>query len=191
MRRFMLSAVAFALVAALLAQPAEAKLRESTHTGFFFSFGLGPGSLGLDFENSDFTFDREAGLSGNFRIGWALSQKILIGAESNFWTKNVEDLGDDGKVTFTNASASLTYYFTDNVFIKGGPAIGSIEVETKEDDLTVTGSKDGPGFTAGLGAEFRLASKFAIVPTIQWNWQKVDELKSNFVSLTVGVGWLW
>lgn len=191
MKRILVSGLVLAFAVLLGAPSAEAKMREAKHTGFYFSFGFGPGSLGLDFEDTDFTFDREAGLSGDFRIGWALSQKLLLGLESNFWTKKVDDIGEDGKVTFTNAAASLTYYFTDNVFIKGGPAVGTVEVKAEDGDFTITGSKDGPGFTAGIGAEFRIANKFAIIPTAQWNWQKTDDLKSNFVSLTVGVGWLW
>ena len=191
MKRLVLSALVAATALMFLVQPAEAKLREAKHTGFYVSLGVGLGSLGLDFDNVDFNFDRETGGAADLRIGWTLSQKVLLGLESNVWSKKVENLGDDGKVTFSNAAASLTYYLNDYFFVKGGPAIGSVKVEANRGSLKLSETKSGPGFTAGVGAEFRLATKFAIVPTAQWNYQKTDNIKSNFVSLTVGVGWFW
>src|SRR5688500_7143850 len=59
------------------AQNSQARL------GFWFNGGLGYGSLGC--ENCG---GREGALSGGLAIGGALSQKVLLGAGMNGWTKS-------------------------------------------------------------------------------------------------------
>ena len=50
--------------------------------GFWIGFGFGYGSLGLsDCEECD----REGGLSGFLKLGGTLSDKWLLGFESNSW----------------------------------------------------------------------------------------------------------
>src|SRR5437762_9397722 len=81
------TAVALAVITACLAgsalaqqpQPRQPQLRH----GFWFSGGLGYGSLGC--QNCS---GRTGALSGNISLGGTLSPKLLLGVSTNGWTKS-------------------------------------------------------------------------------------------------------
>src|SRR6266513_2336352 len=81
------TALALAVITACLAgsalaqqpQPRQLPLRH----GFWFSGGLGYGSLGC--QNCS---GRTGALSGNISLGGTLSQKLLLGVSTNGWTKS-------------------------------------------------------------------------------------------------------
>jgi len=75
-----LAAITACLVGGALAQqPRQPLLRH----GFWFSGGLGYGSLGC--QDCD---GRTGALSGNISLGGTLSQKLLLGVSTNGWTKS-------------------------------------------------------------------------------------------------------
>ncbi len=180
---------------------AHAELKPATHSGFYIGFGLGWGSLKveLDDENDDVDFisDAESGGAGNLRLGAALSNKLLLGVESNVWVKDYEiDTGSemaDAKVTVSNLGLTLTYYPAEQFFIKGGPAFATAELEFDIPGTIFAGSveDEGGGVMLGAGGEFRLTRRFAIVPSAQWMYQQFDDYKISFFSATIGVGWFW
>ena len=72
--------------------------------GLFVGIGLGWGSLDITCEGCE--VDRESGFSGNFRIGGAVSDRVLIGAESEGWYKSIEG----ASISFGTLTASAYVY---------------------------------------------------------------------------------
>ena len=185
----------------LFTTAAQAELKPATHTGFYIGLGVGWGSLKIELDdNSDnlaFISDAESGGAGNFRIGGALSNKVLLGVEGNSWVRNynVQSDGDlfDATVTVSNVALALTYYPADQFFIKGGPAFARAELDFDIPGTIFSGkvTDDGGGLMLGAGGEFRLTRRFAIVPSAQWMYQQFDGYKINVFSATLGVGWFW
>ena len=148
----------YALVATFIfhATPAAAQ-HEQTRSGFWFSGGLGFGSLGCD--NCD---GREGGLSGGLTFGGTLSPRFLIGAGTTRWTKSE----DGATLTVGTLDARIRYYTseTGGFFLTGGLGIGSISA-----DLGGFGSDSevGVGVVIGLGYDFRIGSNVSLTPF--WN----------------------
>lgn len=196
-----LSIVALSLLLISFTTTAHAELKPATHSGFYIGLGLGWGSLKLEpednIEDVDFATDSESGGAGNLRLGAALSNKLLLGVETNVWVKDYEiDTGDemtDARVSVSNVALTLTYYPSEQFFIKGGPAFSTAELEFDIPGTIFSGTveDEGGGIMLGAGGEFRLTRRFAIVPSAQWMYQEFDDYKINVFSLTMGVGWFW
>src|SRR2546427_10234768 len=75
--------LALAAITVCLAGNAYGQQQPQLRHGFWFSGGLGYGSLGCQSCGS-----REGALSGNISLGGTLSQKVLLGVSTNGWTKS-------------------------------------------------------------------------------------------------------
>ncbi len=190
------------LLIAIVSTPVFAGLKPATHSGFYIGFGLGWGSLKVELEDDyddevNYITDAQDGGAGYFRLGGALSNKLLLGVEANSWVKDYTvEFGSetfDARVTVSNVALCLTYYPTEYFFLKGGPAFAQSELEFEVPDSPFSGTveDEGAGLMLGAGGELRLTRRFAIVPSAQWFYQKFDEYKVNVFSLTLGVGWFW
>jgi hypothetical protein len=158
---------------------AAAQGHPQTREGFWIGFGFGYGSLG--FECSGCTNDREGAFSGYLKMGGTLSPKLLLGGETNGWTK------DDQGTMVTAANASLTLYFYPSAdggfFLRGGVGWASLKIEG-------LGSETGPGGTFGLGYDIRVSPKMSVTPVLNFNGGVLaDDFKQNVVQLAVGVTW--
>src|SRR3954464_12612142 len=113
-RMIQLVAVVGALGVATSAQAQKAPLRQ----GFWFSGGLGMGSLGSDGGSS-----RETGVSGDIAVGGTLSPRWLIGVGSSGWSKSEQG----GRLTVATLDARVRFYpsTTGGSFFPGG--IGGAE----------------------------------------------------------------
>jgi hypothetical protein len=133
--------------------PANRQLRR----GFWFSGGLGYGSLGCD--DCD---GREGGLSGGIQIGGSVSQKVLLGAATTGWTKN------EGGTTLTIGTlvALIRFYpsATGGFFLIGGLGVGSIHAEI---DGFGSDTETGGGALLGLGYDIRVGDNVSLTPF--WN----------------------
>jgi hypothetical protein len=82
--------------------------------GFFIGFVVG--SCSLHFEDAS---DRKGSVTGYWKIGGALSDHVLLGAEESGWVKDVEDV-----VTVTSSYLNAVVYLsptpTRGFFLKGG-----------------------------------------------------------------------
>src|SRR3989441_2724794 len=114
------TALALAVITACLAgsalaqqpQPRQPPVRH----GFWFSGGLGYGSLGC--QNCS---GRTGALSGNISLGGTLSPKLLLGVSTNGWTKS-----DSGAtLTVGTLTAAVRFYpsATGGFFLTGGPRL--------------------------------------------------------------------
>ena len=128
-----------------------------TRQGFWFSGGLGYGSLGCD--NCD---GREGGLSGGLSLGTTLSPHFLLGVGTTGWSK--EEFGD--RLTVGTVDARVRYYpsTTGGFFLTGGLGWGTIHASVSG---LGSASENGLGMIAGLGYDIRVASNFSLTPF--WN----------------------
>jgi hypothetical protein len=154
-----LQCVTFALALGLAALPAVASAQghPQTRQGFWFNAGLGYGSLGCQDCGS-----REGSFSGGVAVGGALSQKLLLGAGTNAWSKT-----EDGTTLTVGTLTALMRFYpsaTGGFFLLGGLGVGSIHAEVAN-----FGSGDETGFGAlvGLGYDFRVGKNVSLTPF--WN----------------------
>jgi hypothetical protein len=160
----------------LAAVPAHAQ-HPHTRSGFWFSGGLGYGSLGCDGCDG-----REGGLSGGISLGGTLSQKVLIGIGTSGWTK--EQFG--ARLTVGTLDARIRFYpsATGGFFLTGGVGIGSIHAS-----FTGLGSETETGFGVllGLGYDIRVGTNVSLTPF--WNGYAVrsDNADANVGQIGLSV----
>jgi hypothetical protein len=151
----------------------EAPANKNQRDGFFIGFGFGYGSLSL--EGADGT---EGGLSGMLRIGGALSQKVLIGVETNGWTKSE----GGATLTFGTLTGAVQFYPSANggFFLTGGAGVATIT-------LTDFDAEFGLGVLLGLGYDFRVGRSISITPFLNGFASSIEETNIGVGQLGVGV----
>lgn len=145
-------------LAALVVFPGGlAAQRPQAREGFWFSGGLGYGSLGC--QDCD---AREGGLSGGLSLGGTLSEKVLLGVGTTGWTKS-----EDG-VTLTAGTLAATIRFypsaTGGFFLLGGLGLGAVNLDV---DGVGSESETGAGAVVGLGYDIRIGQMVSLTP--YWN----------------------
>src|ERR1051326_2876780 len=113
---FALAAITACLVGGALAQQPRQPMQRH---GFWFSGGLGYGSLGCQDCSG-----RTGALSGNISLGGTLSPKLLLGVSTNGWTKS------DSGATLTVAALTAAVRFypspVGGFFLTGGLGLGTV-----------------------------------------------------------------
>ena len=165
----------------LLATPAMAQ-EGSRHErrGLWVGFGVGTGSLGCN----ECSGERENSYSGNFRIGGTLSQKLLIGFESNGWYKEESGVS----LSMANASAVATFYpsATGGFHLKGGLGVSRLGLDV---DGLGSDSETGAGAIVGLGYDFRMGKSFSLSPYFNGIAGNFDGGSANFWQVGLGLSW--
>jgi hypothetical protein len=143
-------------VAAGLAVGTAAQAQAPIRQGFWFSGGLGAGSLGSNGGNS-----RETGMSGDISLGGTLSPRWLLGVGSSGWSKSEQG----GRLTVATLDARVRFYpsATGGFFLTGG--IGGASIRASVGGLSAT--DNGAGAIFGLGYDYRVARNTSITP--YWN----------------------
>ena len=184
--------VAFILAATCGLCVSAPTVRAGSHppdrNGFMIGFGVGGASLGIQDGDS-----REGSATGNFRIGYAVRQDLVLHLESNAWTKTFEEIIGDVTWTFSAATAALTYYPPGTgLFLRGGVGVGMANVEVKTMGVKVSDDESGFAFLLAGGYEWRLSKKFALAPQVEYSYQDLDTLgSSNMVGGSLGFNWYW
>ena len=146
------------------AQAQNAQVRQ----GFWFSGGLGMGSLGCDNCGS-----RESGLSGGLSLGGTLNQHWLVGVGTAGWSKNEQG----ATLTVATLDARVRWYpsATGGFFVTGGVGYGSVTGSAGGFSAT----ENGVGAIMGLGYDYRIARNTSITP--YWNGfaMKNDQTDAN------------
>jgi len=181
---------AVALATWVCAGAAFAGSHAQDHHGFFLGFNLGAGTA--EVSSGGESSDREWGGAGNFRLGGAVKNDLLIGGEFTGWTKDK----DGTTVSLSTALFAVTYYpGNQGFFLRGGMGFGSSHFEQD-----VAGgykrSKDETGFAlaGAAGYEWRLTRKFALGPQVEFNYLNIGgDLvdTANFFDATLGFNWYW
>ena len=176
-RTTLLAALALGLVAASGAQvlSAQAPARD----GIFVGFGLGWGSFGVE----DAT-EREAGLSGYFKIGYALSDKVLLGFESNGWVKDVRGrtitAGHLGAVAYVYPAAGGGF------FLKGGLGRAAVAVDA---GVPRGVSESGFGLIVGAGYDVGFGGRLGLTPYGNFMYGSFDGGSTSILQFGLGVDW--
>src|SRR2546430_2707339 len=136
-----------------IAQAQNAQARQ----GFWFSGGLGYGSLGCDNCGS-----REGGISGGLSLGGTITPRFLLGVGTSGWTKT-----DQGAtLTVDEIDARVRFYPQTHggFFLTGGVGIGSVRTSASGFG---SATETGGGAILGMGYDIRVAHNTSITP--YWN----------------------
>ncbi len=162
----------------LLVLVTTSTLQAQTREGFWIGFGLGAGSLGIEGGT-----DRDTGVVGYLKLGGTISERFLLGVESNAWLK------DESGVTVTHTNHSAVAYFypsaTSGFFLKGGLGSARLLEEVSGRNTSETGG----GAVLGLGFDARVGDNWSITPVLNFNYGAFDGGNTNIVELAVGVSW--
>jgi hypothetical protein len=159
-------------------RPGAAQGNPQTRDGFFIGFGIGSGSLGCDDCSS-----RESAASGYLKMGGTINQHLLIGGQVDVWTKTV----NNATLSFGNVAAMVYFYpaIDGGLFLMGGIGGASIRLQAG----TFDSQTDGPGFTAGLGYDWRVGKSFALTPYATVLAGHFDGGNANMYHLGLGFTW--
>jgi hypothetical protein len=152
--------------------------------GFFIGFGVGGGSLAFEDES-----DREGSGVGHFKIGGALSDHVLLGAEVGGWTK---EMGEGVTITssYLNAVAYLYPAPTGGFFLKGGLGFASSGGEwSLFDGASFSAAQDGLGFTLGAGYDIGFGGRFGLTPYADFHQGFFEDGSTRLVSLGLSFNW--
>jgi len=171
-----LRAIGFsAFLAVLLAGSASAQ-QAQTRQGFWIGGGLGYGSLGCEGCG-----DRTGAPSGYLKLGGTLRQNILLGVETNGWTKSEAGV----RLTMGNISGAVYWYpmTTNGLFVKGGAGYSVMDADTGFG----TGSTSGFGMLGGVGYDVRVGRNLSVTPVANWFRGSFDGGSANVLQFGLGV----
>jgi len=147
-----------------------------TRKGFWIGFGFGYGSLSCTGCSST------GGVSGYLKMGGTVSPHLLLGGESNGWSKS------EGGFTTTVGDATFTGYYypqpAGGFFLRGGVGFSTVSVSQGGNSASNTGV----GATAGLGYDLRIAANTSITPVFNFVWGHPDSgFNQSILQFAVGV----
>jgi hypothetical protein len=182
---------ASALALSMYAGSAVAGGHPHDHNGFFLGFNLGGGTADMSVPGAG-NSDRQGGGVANLRIGGAIKNNLLIGAETSGWARNENNT----TVSLSTLVFAATYYpGSEGFFLRGGAGFGGASTE-KDLGNDETQSKHDTGFalSAAAGYEWRLTKKFALGPQVEFVYLNIGgDLvdTANFFDATLGFNWYW
>ena len=155
-----------ALASASLAGIAQAQNAQARQ-GFWFSGGLGYGSLGCDNCGS-----REGGISGGLSLGGTISPRFLVGVGTSGWTKSQQG----ARLTVDEIDARVRFYpqTHGSFFLTGGVGIGSVRASASGFG---SATENGAGAILGMGYDYRVARNTSITP--YWNGYAMRNSNTN------------
>ena len=164
-----------ALLTVLLASTSFAQ-QAQTRDGFWIGGGLGYGSLGCEG-----CTDRTGAPSGYLKLGTTLRQNVLLGVETNGWTKS--EFG--ARLTMGNVSGAVYFYpmASTGLFVKGGAGYSMLDAST---DIG-SGSESGFGMILGAGYDVRVTRNLSITPVANWFRGGFDGGSANVLQIGMGV----
>jgi hypothetical protein len=149
--------------------------------GFTFSFGLGGGSAALSVPDAGST-PRETGLSGYLRFGGAMSQNLILAAETNGWTKTID--GVDTRIGALSGIAQWYPSATNGFYVKGGLGLSAYT----EDNGTDKASAVGFGYQVGTGYDFRITRNMSLTPYVNYLGMTNSDVKISGTSAGTKIG---
>lgn len=165
--------------------------RPQTRQGFYIGFGFGAGSAKL---HGDANGESRWGFAGHFKIGGALSQNLLLGAETNGFIRN--ESGVDYQIATLLAVLQAYPSATSGFWIKGGVGLSTVSLDDGTDRIEATGAAG----SIGLGYDVRTGRNFSLVPQASYTFSTGAEAKANGVRLgadvnpavfQIGLGVMW
>lgn len=175
---------------------ASAASHPQERRGFWIGFGAGVGSAHATCDECDGD-DRETAPAGYVRLGGTLSERLLLGADFTFWSKEQDGV----TLNLYNAAATLTLYPApaSGFFIKGGVGLALTDTQFREGSTTITVDPGaGVGLLAGAGYDVRVWRRISVTPAVNFWYGTAGDFnllgstfvrnwKHNVVDFTVGV----
>jgi len=146
--------LAVAVFAATVAGTAQA---QNARDGFWFSGGLGYGTLGCNDCSG-----RTGSISGNLSLGGTISPRFLLGAGASGWTKSEQ--GATLTVGLVDARVRFYPQTHGGFFVTGGVGLGTV---TGEISGFGSHTETGLGMLLGMGWDIRVAKNVSMTPF--WN----------------------
>jgi hypothetical protein len=131
---------------------ADSGLHPQIRDGFWFSAGLGFGSIGCED-----CLGREDGLSGGLALGTVVSDRVLLGVGTTGFAKSIG--GEVLSVGTLDARIRFYPVRTSGFFLNGGIGLGSLSFAGE--------SEFGVGAMLGLGWDIRVGKNVSLTPF--WN----------------------
>lgn len=175
-------------IAAVTASPASAQ-HAHVREGFWIGFGLGYGSLGFVCDNCNDHLDGalgdylklgRGGLSVYLKLGGSVNQRVLLGFDTNGWSKALE-----GERLLAGNTSFVAYYYvqeTGGLFLRGGIGLASLDLSDR--------GEYGLGLVLGVGLDVRIRGNMSVTPVLNYNWgEPGDGLVQHEVQIAVGLTW--
>ena len=139
--------------------------------GFWFGFGGGYGSAVSACESCD--QEREGAFAGSVRLGGTLSPHLLLGVETNVWTRT----RNETRLSLGIAAGTLTFYpsATGGFFLKGGVGMAFRSVDIDRSGFEASASWTKLGFLAGIGVDIRLGDNVSLTPSVHFHTGTEDD----------------
>lgn len=164
---------------------------QPAHEGFYIGFSLGGG--GLKFTHPDGkSSSREESLAITLlRLGVALDERLLLGANLGGWTRKEEDfLPEERTMTLVRINAEAIFYpvvGAADVFVRGGLGIARLSIDIGDTEVF---EEDGAALHVGGGVEKRLGTRFAVGASLDWHFARLTEdLEANYWELALQFTW--
>ena len=158
------------------------------HHNFFIGFNAGVGVADVTFAEGQ--SEGNSGGAANVRIGGAIRNNVLLGAELTGWVRK-----ENGHpIGMANALFALTYFPSDGFYIRAGMGLGDTHFMDKSGAIPESKDEFGVAYAAAIGYEWRLTGKLAVGPQVEYNWLSVHgELidKASYLNTTLGFNWYW
>lgn len=171
----------FALVlalACLLAGTAVAQ-RPQIREGFWISGGLGVGSLDIACDGCE--SERESGLTALLAMGGTTRPGLLLGAELEGWSKDVDGVD----LTFGHLSGVAYWYPrpASGFFLKGGAGVATL---TADAGPLGDESDSGIAIHAAAGYDIRVGRTLSLTPAAGIFWASLEQ-NANVIHLGLSV----
>ena len=131
--------------------------------GFFAAVGLGGGSESFDANDGLGWSDDKGGAAGYVKVGGAVSQSLLLGAELNGWAAQYQRQGYDRSLGSLMFIAQWYPASRGDFWLRGG-------LGWSRDHLSIYGStgdinshENGTALAVGLGYDFRVGRKLSLI----------------------------
>lgn len=168
-------------------QPYSTPPPAPAHDGFYIGFSLGAG--GLQFEADGDSSERETGVSFTvLRLGGAITERFLLGANLGGWGKSFDD---GSTITLVRVSAEAIYYPVLNpggvdLFIRGGLGMSQLKLEAPGFE----GEEEGGAAHLGVGIEHRFGRRFALGASLDLHYASLtDDVSANYWEAAVQFTW--
>ena len=196
------------LVREVMSEMESLKPPATMRSGFWLSFGIGPGEGNIEcscpLPNDDVWRGGSSG-SGYIALGGTVSPNLQLGGEITTWARQNDNQNRSSNIALLSFVARYYPSASGNFFLKGGIGVGAGRLEANVQNVSLRLESGGLGLQFGLGydAVVGKARKFAITPslTLAAVFAEEDVLvidgnrlggpaNPSFLQIGIGVTWL-
>jgi len=161
---------------------------EAKRENFVLGLGAGWGNAGADLTIVE-KVDRQNGVVGDLRIGWAVRKDMVFGVDFDVWSQVFQD----DRWVFNLSAVALTYFPANKgAFVNGGVGFGTSRIEVNSSGSNIKQDRAGIGYFFGGGYEWWIAEEVAVGPQIKWAFLNIDgdvTKSADYFSIMVQLTW--